>query len=179
MSKREYFFNNKPEQNKLVDILKCTLLPNHYHLLVQEINPGDAVEFVKRLGNGYTKYINIKKDRSGYLFQNSAKIIQVITDRHFLYLPFYIELNVIDMVEPNWKEVGIKNPQKVINFIETYKWSSYKDCIGESNFPDILNIELFYETFNTNAKKFKEDVEDWIKDPKVSTWQVDTLGGRL
>ena len=67
-------FIDLPEQNKLVEVLKWSLMPNHYHLLLYEKQDGGIVEFVKRLGNAYTKYVNIKNSSSGYVFQNSAKI---------------------------------------------------------------------------------------------------------
>src|SRR3989344_5375552 len=51
-------FADPPEQDRIVDILKWSLLPNHYHLLLHEKIEGGVVEFIKRLGNGYTKYFN-------------------------------------------------------------------------------------------------------------------------
>jgi len=87
-----------PERDKLVDIFKWSLLPNHFHLLLHETVDGGILEFTKRLGNAYTKYFNTKNEgRSGYLFQNSAKIIKVENNRHFLYLPFYIDLNSAEL----------------------------------------------------------------------------------
>lgn len=155
-------FDDPPKQNKIVDILGWCLMPNHYHLLVMENVDGGAVEFTKRIGNGYTKYFNIKNKRSGYLFQNAAKIIQVTDDSHFLYLPFYIDANPIKLIEPAWKEKGIKDKTRVENFLESYRWSSHKDHIGISNFPEITNNKLFYEVFDTNAKQYKKDFLEWI-----------------
>ena len=45
----------KPASSKrLVNILKWSLLPNHYHLLLEEVEDGGVVEFTKRIGNGFT-----------------------------------------------------------------------------------------------------------------------------
>jgi len=177
MPRNKYFFVGlQKQEEKLVEILKWTLMPNHYHLFVKEKIPGGAVEFAKRIGNGYTKYINIKNNRSGYLFQNAAKIIRVEENAHFLYLPVYIDLNIIDIVEHKWKEDGIKNKIKVKDFLKNYKWSSYSDTIGIKNFPEIINLELFYDIFDTDANKYKEEVEEWINNglkQDWSTWQVD------
>lgn len=156
-------FVNLPKQNKIVEILQWNLMPNHYHLLIQEKIDGGVVEFVKRIGNGYTKYFNIKNDRSGYLFQNAAKIIPVIRDRHFLYLPFYIEANPVKLIEPDWKENGVKSPKKVTAFLESYFWSSYRDHIGIYNFPDIINQDLFFEIFDTNPEQYKTDFLEWMQ----------------
>lgn len=157
------FFGDPPKQNKIVEILQWNLMPNHYHLLLQEKIDGGTVELVKRLGNGYTKYFNIKNNRSGYLFQNAAKIIPVVREKHFLYLPFYIEANPVELIEPDWKENGIKNLKKVIEFLKSYRWSSYQDHIGIMNFPDIINHDLFFEIFDTNLNQYKIDFLEWLR----------------
>ena len=48
------------ERDKLVEVLKWSLLPNHYHLLLYEVSEGGILEFTKRLGNAYTKYFYTK-----------------------------------------------------------------------------------------------------------------------
>ena len=112
-------FTDPPPQKKIVDILKWSLLPNHYHLLVQELTDNGAVNFTKRLGNGYTKYINTKRERSGYLFQNKAKIIPAESQSHFLFLPFYVELNPLDLYdEKKWREFDFEKPDGAIGFLE-------------------------------------------------------------
>jgi len=106
-----------PDQEKIVEILKWTLLPNHYHLLLYEKVDGGVLEFVKRLGNSFTKYINIKRGASGYLFQNSAKIIQITNNRHFLYIPFYIDLNILDLLKKDISQnKKIEFLKKLLNF---------------------------------------------------------------
>lgn len=157
-------FDSPPEQDKIIDILSWSLIPNHYHLLIHERVDGGVVEFIKRVGNGYTKYFNIKNNRSGYLFQNSAKIIPVQTNEHFLYLPFYIDSNPVDLIEPDWKDEGIKNIKNVMNFLESYKWSSFRDCMNINNFPYISNRELFFELFETDQKQYKNDFMEWLQD---------------
>ena len=156
--------DNLPTQNKIVEILAWSLMPNHYHLLIQENIDGGAINFVKRIGNGYTKYFNIKNNRSGYLFQNSAKIILVERNEHFLYLPFYINANPIDLIESDWKNKGIRNQERVLNFLEKYQWSSYQDHVGIANFPQITNKQLFFKIFDTSQKQYKKDFQEWLGD---------------
>lgn len=161
--KSESFLFDPPKQNKIVEIFKWVLMPNHYHLLLMETVDGGAVEFIKRLGNGYTKYFNIKHKRSGYLFQNAAKIIKTEDLPHFLYLPFYVDSNPIKLIEPNWKEVGVKDVNAILKFLDSYKLSSYKDYKNINNFPFIVNKELFYETFDINKEVYENDFKDWLK----------------
>lgn len=159
------YFNNPLKQNKMIELLKWVLMPNHYHLLVCEIIDGGAVEFVKRLGNGYTKYFNIKYKRSGYLFQNSAKIINAVDLPHFLHLPHYIDSNPLKLIEPRWKEGIInKTETELIEFLKSYEFSSYYDYSKTSrNFSQIINREKFYELFDyKNGEEYQSNFQEWL-----------------
>ena len=157
-----------PKQKKLVEILKWTLLPNHYHLLLYESIEGGILEFTKRLGNAYTKYFNIKnKGRSGYVFQNRAKIIQITEDKQFLYIPFYIDINSLDLIFSDRKNISLSNNKKAIDFLKTYEWSSYKDYFGEGTMNIIINKDLFYEQFDVNPETYEKELLN------LSTCEVD------
>src|SRR3989344_4473169 len=153
-----------PEQDKIVEVLKWTLLPNHYHLLLYEKVDGGVLEFVKRLGNSFTKYINIKREASGYLFQNSARIIQVTNNRHFLYIPFYIDLNLLDFIysKNGNRKIDVK---KTLNFFKNYQWSSFRDYFGDqkSSFSKIINQDLFYETFDIDSTTYQKELREFLK----------------
>ena len=151
------------KDNKLVDILCWSLLPNHFHILVREKIDKGSGAFVKKLTGGYTLYFNLVNKRSGVLFQGRSKIIPVEKDVHFSYLPFYILSNPIDIIDPRWKEEGIKDLSKTIEFLKNYRYSSFQDIIGKNNFPAIINKDLFYEAFGTNEKKFQKDFFDWLE----------------
>ena len=164
-------------RTKLVEILKWTLLPNHYHLLLYEVSEGGILEFTKRLGNAYTKYFNTKnKGRSGYLFQNSAKIIPISKNSQFLYIPIYIDLNPVDLISPNWKNRKNNNPKKILNFLKSYRWSSLRDYFQGSEFGSAINKKLFYELFDTNLKEYEKDLEGFIRDPIKKLLLADLAG---
>ena len=155
-------FINLPEQNKLVEVLKWSLMPNHYHLLLYEKCDGGIVEFIKRLGNAYTKYINIKNSSSGYVFQNAAKIILVDENSQYIYIPFYIDLNPVDL-HVAWK-AGKIGEKQVLDWLTKYKWSSYRDYFGSgSQFPLIINKKLFYELFETDSKDYQKEMLNLLK----------------
>lgn len=153
-----------PEQDKIIEVLKWTLLSNHYHLLLYEKVDGGVLEFVKRLGNSYTKYINIKREASGYLFQNSARIIQIKHNKHFLYVPFYIDLNLLDLIYKKDEHRKI-DEKKSLEFFKNYKWSSFRDYFGDQNssFSKIINKDLFYETFDYNAEDYYKELCSFLK----------------
>lgn len=158
-------FSDPPEQDRLVDILKWSLLPNHYHLLLHEKIEGGVVEYTKRLGNGYTKYFNIKNRRSGYLFQNSAKIIPIENHAHFLYIPFYVELNPLDSFDKSWRTDGVRNLSRALDFLSNYPWSSYRDYETERDYSCLLSKDVFYDLFETNNANYTKDVRDFLKKP--------------
>ena len=160
-----------PRRERLVEVLKWSLLPNHYHLLIYEVVEGGIIEFTKRLGNAFTKYFNIKNEgRSGYLFQNSAKIIPMTNDRQYLYIPYYIDINPLDLIFPNRKNVSIRDNKKALDFLRTYKWSSFKDYFGDGGMEQIINKDLFYELFDVKPATYEKELL------KLLTWQVDEFG---
>lgn len=111
----------------LVEVIDYCLMPNHYHLILKQLESGGISEFMRKIGIGYTNYFNLKNDRSGVLFQGRTKFKHVGTDKYYQYLVEYVYLNPVDLVEPEWKKVGIKDYQKVLRFLEKYPWSSAKN----------------------------------------------------
>lgn len=159
-------FGHRMSKEKIVDLLCWCLMPNHNHNLAMEKINGGVSSFSKKIFGGYTKYVNEKKERSGVLFQGRSKIIPVKEDPHFIYLPFYIMANPIGLIEPNWKEKGVRNLEKIVEHLENYRWSSFPDLVGKENFPSVINKSLFYEIFQTNENKFKKDFIEWLKNYK-------------
>jgi len=156
--------NVENKKNELVDVLCWCLMPNHYHILVQEKSDGGASMFSKKIGSGYTQYFNLRNKRNGVLFQGRSKIIPVRKENYFVYLPYYIFSNPVKLIEKSWKENGIKNPRQVRNFLENYKWSSYLDIIGKSDFPFVINKKSFFELFSSNRKQFERSFLEWLFD---------------
>ena len=56
----------------------------------------------------------------------------------------------------------MKNPEKVIKFLENYKWSSYPDYIGKKNFSSVTKRNFLLEVIG-GEKSCKELIENWIK----------------
>jgi len=160
------------ERNKLVEILKWSLMPNHFHLLLYEVVEGGIVEFMKRIGNAYTKYFNLKNNnRKGYLFQNSAKIIFFHDERHLNYIPIYIDLNAADLVSGT--------AEQKLDFLKSYQWSSVKNYYGQYQDDEIINKDLFYKLFDTNFDNYNDDLEGFLKSRWKLTKELSDYGGRV
>lgn len=116
---------------------------------------------MKKLAGGYAKYFNEKYDRVGSLFQGRFKAIEVAGESYFLQLSRYIHLNPLSLIEPEWKEEGIKNRRKVREFLENYRWSSYLDYIGSKNFPSLTAREFLIGLFDGNVDEYGKFVREW------------------
>lgn len=151
------------KQEFLVEILSFCLMPNHYHLIVRQLTENGTPLFMKKLGDSYVGYFNQKYNRKGMgsLFQGRFKAVHIKTTDQLINLVCYVFANPIELLEKDWKEKGVKNPQKVIKDLESYRWSSYLDCIGTSNFPSVTKRDFLMKVFGgpANIKKF---VGGWI-----------------
>lgn len=145
----------------LVEILAFCLMPNHFHLILKQLVDNGISLFMQKLGTGYANYFNLKYQRVGPLFQGKFKAIEINNENYLLHLSRYQHLNPLELIEPAWKEKGIKNWKKVSQFLESYRWSSYLDYIGIKNFPSIISRDLISTYFKTPAE-YKNFVIDFL-----------------
>lgn len=146
----------------LVEILAFWFMPNHIHLLLKQIRNNGITQFMQKLGTGYAAYFNKKYNRKGHLFQGRFRAVHIKNNEQLKTVFVYIHTNGVSLIEPKWKERGIKNPQKVIKFLESYKWSSYPDYIGKKNFPSVTKRDFLLKVMG-EEKGCKKFVENWIK----------------
>jgi len=83
----------KSRLNRLVEIEAYSLLPNHFHIIVEQKSEGGITEFMKRVSGGYTAYFNEKYHRSGVLFQGRYKKVHIATNEQYQYLFAYVNEN--------------------------------------------------------------------------------------
>jgi REP-associated tyrosine transposase len=92
------------------------LMDNHYHLLL-ETPSGNLSQIMRHINGAYTTYFNVKRGRSGHLFQGRYKAILVDIDEYAKELSRYIHLNPVRA--------------KIVETPEEYDWSSYQFYIGK------------------------------------------------
>ena len=148
------------KRDKVVQILCFCFMPNHIHLLVKQLKDGGISSFMQKVGTGYAVYFNKKYSRKGHLF-NNFKAVHIESDEQLKNVVTYIHTNPIALVEPGFKEKGVENPPKVKEFLENYKWSSYRDYIGIENFSSVTNREFILETMS-GKEGCIADVDNWI-----------------
>lgn len=155
-------------RDRLVDIISWCLMPNHFHLVLRQLQEGGISKFIQKLVSGYTTYFNIKNGRSGVLLQGAFKSKHIQTDAYLMHAVRYVHLNPVAMIEPEWETNGIKDWKSALKFLNSYKWSSHNDYTGAENFPNLICKEHLpdYPTLNKDYVKFLGQwllKDEWFK----------------
>jgi len=158
----------------LVNILAFCLMPNHYHLLIKPVVENGITQFIKKLNIGYAKYFNNKYERKGTLFEGRYKSILITDQSHFIHIPYYIHLNPLDLIMPEWRKREIGNYKKAMKFLEKYRWSSFQDYIGKKNFPSVTQREFLNEFFE-GPEQYKKDTLKWLKEMDLGNEEIKKL----
>jgi len=154
----------KDERDFLVEVFAFCLMPNHIHLLLRQIRDGGISKYIQKIGSGYPLYFKQKYKISlkGHFFQDRFYAVHINNDDYLRTVLTYIHTNPTLLVEPDWKGKGVENPQRVIEFLENYKWSSYQDYLGKKGFPSVTQRDLVLKIMG-GQQGCKEWVEGWIK----------------
>lgn len=155
--------NRRKPRELIVEILAFCLMPNHFHLLLKQKEDGGITKFMRKLGIGYANYFNQRYSRSGTLFQGRYKSILISQESHFTHLPYYIHLNPLDLIAAEWRIGKIKNYQKALDFLNSYRWSSHLDYTGRKNFPSLTQKELLLSVWGSR-EKYNKSIKNWLKE---------------
>ena len=93
--------NSESEYQKLgdaVEILAYCLMPNHFHLLVYQIDKEGMSRLMHSIMTSYSRYFNKKYKRSGPLFGSRYKASLVSSDDYLLHISRYIHCNHSDWI---------------------------------------------------------------------------------
>lgn len=150
----------KPE-NPLVEIHSFALMDNHFHLLLKQIKENGISNLMNKLG-GYSYYFNKKYDRVGPLFQGRFKAVLIKTEEQLKNVFVYINTNPVGLIEPGWKEKGVEDFRKSLQFLEEYKWSSCMDYLKNQGYYFFVD-KIFFMKLLRGAEGCKEEIESWLK----------------
>jgi len=109
----------------LVDILAFCLMPNHFHFLIGERKDGNISVFMHRVLVSYAKYLNLKYERRGHVFESKFHSKFIEDNEYLLRASAYIHLNPKGIRGFNKKE-------------RSYKWSSFQDYAVENRWGKLL-----------------------------------------
>ncbi len=149
-----------PKRRPLVKIIAFSLLDDHFHFLLKEIQEGGVTMFMRKLGTGMTNYSNTKHQESGRLFQGSYKARLVDSDIYLRYLSVYIQVKNIFELYPGGLEKAVKEFDKAFDFAVNYPFCSLADYATDRKSP-ILDKDVFEELFLSN-REYKEFARECI-----------------
>ena len=161
---RDYLRKAGIERKPLVRIMADCLKPNHFHLLVEEIQKNGISRFMQKLGVGYTKFFNKKYERVGPLFQGVFKAVEIKKDEQLHYIIAYINvINPGQELEPELKTAA-KDPEEIMRFIEHYPWSTHLEYLGKRD-SIITDMGIAAKIFPT-PKSYLGFVRDIVRGKK-------------
>lgn len=147
-------FSDKPKDSnlirvgrKLVNIVCYCYMPNHFHLLLQQLSDNGISKFISNISNSYTRYFNTKYHRVGPLFQGRFKTVHIESNEQLIHLSRYIHLNPL---------VGHK-----VTSLTDYQWSSYNEYIAKTA-KKLCEKKIILSQFNT-ADSYQNFIQNHIE----------------
>lgn len=133
--------NNKsrnPLGSNLFSLICYCLMPNHFHLLIKQLDEVPLSKLMLRLCTSYSKYRNLKYDKVGHVFQDQYKQVIIDGNEYLLWLSSYIHLNPV--------KAGI------VKYPYEYRWSSFSEYLGKGDF-ELCQKDIVLDQLNINGKK--------------------------
>jgi REP element-mobilizing transposase RayT len=158
-NERKNVFKSKRDREKFFEYLDSAtqrydavihvfcLMDNHFHLLI-ETPSGNLPQIMRHINGAYTTYFNVKRVRSGHLFQGRYKAIVVEIDEYAKELSRYIHLNPVRA--------------KMVNTPEEYEWSSYQFYIGVKKPPEWLYRDFILGYFGGKVSIAQKEYHHFV-----------------
>ena len=159
-NERKEIFKSQRDREKFLSYLESStqrydalihvfcLMENHYHLFL-ETPSGNLSQIMRHINGAYTTYFNVKRQRSGHLFQGRYKAILVDVDEYAKELSRYIHLNPL--------RAGI------VEKLEEYPWSSYPYYIGLEKAPAWLARNSILSYFADNVSDAQAGYSEFVE----------------
>jgi len=160
-NERKDIYKSQRDREKFLDYLQSAtqrygavihcycLMSNHYHLLM-ETPEGNLSQVMQHNNGSYTTYYNVKRKRSGHLFQGRYHAVLVEANTYALELSRYIHLNPV--------RAGIaKLP-------EEHPWSSHSYYINGQATPEWLHTETILAYLSSKESQSRRSYQSFVQD---------------
>lgn len=148
------------EREHFVEPCAYTLIPNHFHLLVRQLIDGGISRLMQKLEMGYSKYLNLKIDRAGTLYESPFKAIHVSNEAHLVHLPVYIHLNILDAFGFPWRDGLVENWEEALPLMDSYRWSSHGAYVGRDQHLPIVTPDTI-RNFYDSPEEYISHIRGW------------------
>lgn len=134
------------------------LMPNHFHLLIEQCKDLTISKLVSKICTSYAMYMNKKYKRVGHVFQDQFKAVLMEDNPQLMWTSAYIHMNPV-------KDGLVKNPSE-------WQWSSYNDYAFERNLP-IVHKDLLMGIFDKKDDFKKETSQLFFDENSMSRGILD------
>lgn len=138
------------EETRIIELLAFSFMPNHLHLILKQREEDGISSCMARILNSYTKYFNIRHERTGHVFQGRFGRVHIESNDQLLYLSTYIHRQCREV--PRWKGREAE-----------YPWSSYQDYIKERRWGKLLETSLILNQFKSPQEYVRFTSESMAK----------------
>jgi hypothetical protein len=155
------------EHPPLTDLLDFSLIINHDHLYLIPRRENAIPILMGRLNNGFAKYFNLAhNNRKGAVFGSRYRGVLVTTDFQSYAVTRYVSIiNPLDVFQPGWRENGLRNWQKALEFAENFEFSSLPDRLGKRQSLILASREVSERySFKVNLDEFREFLKEFLKE---------------
>jgi putative transposase len=131
-----------------VQIHAVSLLPNHYHLLI-ETPRANISRAMRHIGAVYTQWFNHKTNRDGPLFRGRYKAILVEEDAYLVELLRYIHLNPVKA--------------NLVTSSEEHPWTSHRAYLKSLNSWQWLTTERLLSYFGKRTTSSRKELNRFVQ----------------
>ncbi len=144
-----------------VELISFCLMPNHYHFVFKQLVKDGVSKFMQRVGIAFTKYFNIRNERTGSLFESGFKSVPVETEKQLVYVVRYQHVNPFSL--------GLKSPEELLD----YKWSSLSTYVskGKPRYP-FVTPELPLASFNSKKAFLDFTFAEFLKHERLGLEEI-------
>ena len=144
----------------IVKIYSYSLMPDHYHLEIEQTVDGGIKKFITNFQNAYARYFNLRNNNRGSLFINPFKSKRIEKDKYFLHLSRYIHLNPVSSYLCKFDELS-KDVRSSLRFYVSGNTNSFIDTklilsiVGsKENYLKFLKDRVDYQKTLRNIRRY-------------------------
>lgn len=148
----------KPFPENSFEIISFCFMPNHFHLIIRQNGKTSISKFISKLCTSYSMYFNKKYERTGGLFQDIFKAVNVPKNNYLLWLSAYIHQNPA--------VAGL------VFDLKRWKWSSYNEYMNPEGENQICNKSLILEQFKDGEEGYLKFIDTSFKAIKQKKFEL-------
>lgn len=149
-------------QKRNVDLTAFAIMPNHFHLLVQNLEDGILSVYMHRVLTAYSKYFNTKYKKKGHVFEGPFKTVRITGNNQILHLSSYIHKNPKELRE--WQDT-----------YDHYPYSTYQDYIGLNRWGNLISTDIILKQFKDQNKYKNFVLESPAKEHLLNNFEENFL----